>query len=190
MFMYKDIAREWDRLNALSQEEAKALDATIEDGVNSAIDQFNYQLEQKLFQDASDLNKLPKEEGDKIVKAIGNALFSGYLIFVAYQNLKGIKRKERQGIVYNPTLMNEYNDIVVPQSPNTKSENFNNFLDEEPAAEMLIDKVAGIEMNILRKTLPNVDRLNFGTGELIRNTIARAVFIGFGIAYAENNLKA
>ncbi len=95
MFMYKDIAREWDRLNALSQEEARALDATIEDGVNSAIDQFNYQLEEELFSEAQELNKLSKEDSDKVVKAIGNSLFSGYLIYISYQNLSGKKRKPK-----------------------------------------------------------------------------------------------
>ncbi len=189
MFMYKDIAREWDRLNALSQEEARALDATIEDGANSAIDQFNYQLEEKLFKEVPELNKLPKEDSDKITKAIGNALFSGYLIYVSYQNLMKIKRKPKVGIVYNPTLMNEYNDTIVPQSPNPKSDAFNRLLDEEPAAEMLIDKVAGIELNILRKMMPSIENLTFTTGDLIRNTLARAVFIGFGIAFSENNLK-
>lgn len=189
MFMYKDIAREWDRLNALSQEEAKALDATIEDGVNSAIDQFNYQLEEKLFAEAPELNKLPKEDSDKVIRAIGNSLFSGYLVFVSYQNLAHIKRKAKQGIEYNPTLMNEYNDTVVPQTPNKKSQAFNDLLDKEPAAEMLIDKVAGIELNILRRSMPALENLSFKTGDLIRNTLARAVFIGFGIAFAENNLK-
>lgn len=189
MFMYKDIAREWDRLNSLSKDEAKVLHSTIEDGVNTAIDQFNFQLEDNLFKTAQDLNKLPKEESDKIIMAIGNAIFSGYMIFVAYQNLKGIRRSPKQGIVYNPTLMNEYNDIIVPQLPSQKSEAFNNLLDEEPAAEMLIDKVGGIEMNILRKALPSIEMMSFAIGDLIRTTIARAVFIGFGLAYAENNLK-
>jgi len=187
--MYKDIAREWDRLNSISQEEAKALDATIEDGVNTAMDQFNYQLEEKLFEENEELKKLPKDEADKIIKAIGNALFSGYLIFVSYQNLKQIIRKPKKGIVYNPTLMNEYNDTIVPQEANEKSDSFNKLLDEEPAAEMLIDKVAGIEMNILRRALPSLEGFSFNAGDLIRTTLARAVFIGFGIAYAENNLK-
>ncbi|MGC8927196.1 MAG: hypothetical protein ACP5QK_04655 [Myxococcota bacterium] len=189
MFMYKDIAREWDRLNALTQEEAKELDATIEDGVNSAIDQFNYQLEEKLFEEAEELNKLSKEDSDKIIRAIGNSIFSGYLIFVSYQKMADITRKPKKGIVYNPTLMNEYNDTVVPQSPNPKSLAFNNLLDKEPAVEMLIDKVAGIELNILRRVMPMLENLSFKTGDLIRTTLARAVFIGFGIAFAENSLK-
>ncbi|MCX7943435.1 MAG: hypothetical protein N2746_02870 [Deltaproteobacteria bacterium] len=189
MLMYKDIAREWDRLNALSPEEARALDDTIEDGVAAAIDQFNYQLEEKLFEEAPELNKLPKEESNKIVRAIGNSLFSGYLIFISYQNLKKIKRKPKKGIRYNPTLMDEYNNTMVPRTPNERSEAFNNLLDEEPAAEMLIDKVASIEMNILRKAMPSIETLSFYTGDLIRITLTRAVFIGFGIAFAENSLK-
>ncbi len=190
MFMYKDIAREWDRLNQLSKEEARELDSTIEDGVNTAIDQFNYQLQEKLFSESAELRRLTKEESDKIIRAIGAAIFSGFLIYISYQNISKIKRQPKQGIQYNPALMNEYNDIVVPQTPNEKSEAFNNLLDMEPAAEMLIDKVAGIEMNILRKSMPSIEKISFMAGDLIRTTIARAVFIGFGIAFAENNLKS
>jgi hypothetical protein len=189
MFMYVELAKEWDRLNSLSQEEAKMLDSTIEDGVNTAIDQFNYQLEERLFEENEELKDLSKEDTDKIIRAIGNALFSGYLIFVSYQNLKNIVRKPRKGIVYNPTLMNEYNDTIVPTETNEKSEAFNRFLDQEPAVEMLIDKVAGIEMNILRRTLPIIEDLSYRAGDLLRTTLARAVFIGFGIAYTENSLK-
>lgn len=189
VFLYKDIAKEWDRLNALTEEEALRLGETIEDGVNVAIDQFCFQLEDRLFNEAYELNNIPEEEKFKILKAIGSAIFSGYLIFISYQNLMGIKRRPRMGIQYNPTLMNEYNETIIPQSQNQKNEAFVRLLDEEPAIEMLIDRVGTIEMNILRKAMPAIEKVSFSTGDLVRSVIMSAVLIGFGIAFAENNLK-
>lgn len=189
MFTYKDIAGEWDRLNMLTPEEADELYSTIEDGSFEAMEQFNFQLGSLLFKEAKELSTLNSEDSKKIFKTIGDALFSGYLIFISYQNLLKNTRKPKKGIAFNPTLMEEYNETVAPQSPNPKSEEFNNLLDKEPATEMLIDKVALMEMNLLRKNLPQIENLKYSTGDLIKSTLDKAVFIGFCIAFAENSLK-
>lgn len=191
MFLYKEIAREWDRLNTLSKEEANELDNSIEDGVFQGFTQFTFQLLSKLTESFPEIGRFSNEDVEKIKKAISNALLSGYLIYVAYQKISNKKRPiSRKGIQYSPTLMNEYNDIVAPYTQNSKSITFNEFLDTEPAIELLFEKVASIEFNILKKNYPNINEIPFKIGYMVKDLLNRGVFIGFGLGYSENSLRS
>lgn len=191
MFLYKEIAREWDRLNTLSKEEANELDNSIEDGVFQGFSQFTFQLLSKLTESFPEIGRFSNEDVEKIKKAISNALLSGYLIYVAYQKISNKKRPiSRKGIQYSPTLMNEYNDIVAPYTQNSKSITFNEFLDTEPAIELLFEKVASIEFNILKKNYPNINEIPFKIGYMVKDLLNRGVFIGFGLGYSENSLRS
>lgn len=189
MYIYKAIAREWDRLNRLTREEAELFDQTIEEGAAVALEQFTYQLYDKLTAQSPDVENLEEDIKLKVKRALSNSLFSGYLIMVAFQNLIGEKRISKIGIEYNPTLMDEYNDTVAPLQETQKNKIFNEFLDNEPSLELLMEKVANIELNILRKEYEGLENLSFKIGEIIRLTISKGVFIGFSIAYVENNIK-
>ena len=191
MLMYRTIAHEWDRLNRLTKEEMVQLNNSIEDGAFQAFSQFNNQLMNDLSGKSPEVKNLKYEEVEKIRKAIGNALYSGYLIFAAYQFISGLNRPTmRIGIQYNPALMNEYNDAIAPLQPNEKNRKVNDFLDMEPAIELLIEKVAGIEMNILKKDFVQLESMPYIMGDMVKGVIGRGVFIGFGISYSENNLRA
>ncbi|HOK09014.1 MAG TPA: hypothetical protein PLJ10_05060 [Candidatus Hydrogenedens sp.] len=191
MLLYKQIAQEWDRLNRLPKDEASLLEETIEDGVFHGFGRFTEQLMDKMLEAYPETNNLIPYEIQKMKDGIANALFSGYLIYIAYQNLLNIKRPQmRLGIQYIPTLMDEYNYIVAPYQPNTKSLLFNQLLDEEPAIELLFEKVATIEMNIIRKNYPQIDDIPFGIGYMLKDLINRGVFIGFGLGYSENSLRS
>ncbi len=190
MFLYKQLAEEWDKLNSLSKEEALALEDSIEDAIYQGCNQFAGQLMDNLIQTFPETDALSNEEILKIKEGISNALFSGYLIYVAYQRVANIARpKMRRGIQYIPTLMNEYNNTIAPEEKNIKSLSFNNLLDTEPVIEMLIERVANIELNILRRHYPQLDELPFRIGYSIRELLGRGVFIGFGLGYTENNLR-
>lgn len=191
MFLYREIAREWDRLNTLSKEEANELDNSIEDGVFQGFTQFTFQLLSKLTESFPEIGRFSNEEVEKIKKGISNSLLSGYLIYVAYQKISNEKRPSfRKGIQYSPTLMDEYNDIIAPYTQNNKSIAFNEFLDTEPAIELLFEKVASIEMNILKKNYPNINEIPFKIGYMIKDLLKRGVFMGFGLAYSENRLRS
>ncbi len=191
MFLYKELAQEWDVLNALPKEEASILEETVEDGVFQGCNQFASQLMNQLTNAFPEVNNLAHAEINKIKEGISNALFSGYLIYIAYQRVANIRRpKMRQGIQYIPTLINEYNDIIAPFEKNSKHLAFNRFLDEEPALELLMEKVASIEMNILRKHYPHIEVIPFRIGYAVRELMGRGVFMGFGIGYAENSLRS
>lgn len=191
MFYYKEIAREWDRLNTLSKEEASELDNSIEDGIFQAFNQFTFQLMNRLTETYPETKRLSHDEVEKIKKGVSNALLSGYLIYVAYQKVASLRRpRMRQGIQYSPTLMNEYNDIVAPYTPNNKSNAFNQLLDGEPAIELLFEKVSSIEMNILKKSYPHIDDIPFKIGYMVKDLLSRGVFMGFGLGYSENSLRS
>ncbi|GEM_PF-1014052 len=191
MFFYKELAEDWDVLNSLPKEEAGALEETIEDGIFQGCGQFATQLTNQLTDSFPEINNLAHYEINKIKEGISNSLFSGYLIYIAYQRIANIRRpKIRQGIQYIPTLMNEYNDIIAPYEKNNKNLSFNRLLDEEPALELLMEKVASIEMNILRKHYPHIDEIPFRIGHKVRELMGRGVFIGFGLGYAENSLRS
>jgi len=191
MFYYKEIAMEWDRLNTLSKKEAEELDSSIEDGVFQSFSQFTFQLLNVLMESFPEMKRFTKAEVEKIERAISNSVVSGYLVYVAYQNVANIERKKGKiGIQYSPTLMEEYNDIVAPFTPNDKSISFNQLLDDEPAIELLFEKVSSIEMNILRKNYPEINEIPFKIGYMIKELLARGVFMGFGIGYSENKLKS
>lgn len=189
MFYYNEIAREWDRLNALSSQEVQELDASIEDGVFQAFSQFTFQLLNDFLRKYPEFENLPEGEQEMIKRALSNSLLSGYLVYVAYQKIAGIERqKEKKGILYNPDLMNTYNDVVAPMERNEKSIAFNKILDSEPALELLFERVSVIELNVLRKIYPKFNNLPFKIGYIIKDLINRGVFIGFGIGYCENIL--
>ncbi len=191
MFLYKELAHEWDGLNALSKEEVSVLEETIEDGVFQGCNLLTNQLMNQFTHAFPEVNNLAHAEINKIKEGISNALFSGYLIYVAYQRVANIRRpKMRQGISYIPTLINEYNNIIAPFEKNSKHLTFYYLLDEEPALELLMEKVASIEMNILRKNYPHVEDIPFQIGYAIRELLGRGVFTGFGIGYAENSLRS
>lgn len=191
MFLYKEIAREWDKLNTLSKEEANELDNSIEDGVFQGFTQFTFQLLSQLTELFPEISRFSNEDLEKIKKAISNALLSGYLIYVAYQRISNKKRPSfRKGIQYSPTLMDEYNDIVAPYTQNNKSIAFNEFLDSEPAIELLFEKVASIEMDILKKNYPNINEMPFKIGYIVKDLLNRSVFIGFGLGYSEDSIRS
>lgn len=191
MFLYKELAREWDALNALSKEEASVLEETVEDGVFQGFNQLTNQLMDQFTHAFPEVTHLAHAEINRIKEGISNALFSGYLIYIAYQRVSNIRRpKMRQGIQYIPTLINEFNDIMAPFEKNSKHLAFHYLLDEEPALELLMEKVASIEMNILRKHYPHVEDIPFQIGYAVRELLGRGVFMGFGIGYAENSLRS
>lgn len=191
MFLYREIAREWDRLNTLTKEDTDELDNSIEDGVFQGFNQFTFQLLSRLTELFPEIGRLSNEDVEKIKKAISNALLSGYLIYVAYQRISNKKRpSSRKGIQYSPTLMNEYNDIVAPYTQNNKSIAFNEFLDAEPAIELLFERVASIEMNILKNNYPNINEMPFKIGYMVKDFLNRGVFMGFGLGYSEDSLRS
>ncbi len=191
MFYYNEIAKEWDRLNSLSKEEAEELDSSIEEGVFQSFNQFTHQLINFLIEIFPEIEEFSENEVEKIKRAISNSVLSGYLIYIAYQNIADIERKkEIKGIQYNPTLREEYNDIVAPNEPNAKSIAFNKLLDEEPAIELLFEKVSSIEMNILKKNYPEIKEIPFKIGYMIKDLLVKAVFMGFAVGYSENSLKS
>ncbi len=192
MFLYQTIAKEWDRLIQLSKEEFQELDASIEDGVFEAFAQFNFQLIRELEEKTKDLEVILSDFGglEKVGNAIRNSIYSGYLIYVAYQKISHIDRPPiAVGIEYNPTLMEEYNTTIAPIEPNEKNKEYNKLLDFEPALELLIDRVANIEMSILIRNFPEIELLPYKFGDLANKLIKKAVFIGFGIGYVEDNLR-
>ncbi len=192
MFLYQTIAKEWDKLIQQSKEEFEELDASIEDGVFEAFAQFNFQLIGELEEKTKDLEVILNDFNslEKVGNVIRNAIYSGYLIYVAYQKISHIQRPSMAyGIEYNPTLMEEYNETIAPLEPNEKNIEYNKLLDFEPALELLIDRVANIEMNILIRNFPEIELLPYKFGYLANKLIKRAVFIGFGIGYVENNLR-
>lgn len=190
MFSYSEIAREWDRLNAMSAEEVEELDSSIEDGVFQAFTQFTFQLFRSIQEQIPEIKEYSEGEIEKIERAISNSLLSGYLIYVAYQKIAGIERqKKKKGILYNPDLMNVYNSVVAPIEENEKNLTFNQLLDSEPALELLFERVSNIELNVLRRIFPKFNNIPFKVGYIIRDFIGRGVFIGFGIGYCENILE-
>lgn len=190
MFLYSEIAREWDKLNALSSEEVQELDSSIEDGVFQAFSQFTFQLLKDLQERYPEIRELPPGDIEKIERAISNSLLSGYLVYVAYQKAASIERqKKKKGIPYNPDLMNAYNEVVAPLEENEKNLAFNQLLDSQPALELLFERVGTIEMNVLRRIFPKFNNLPFKVGFLIKEYLGRGVFIGFGIGYCENILE-
>lgn len=190
MFLYSEIAREWDNLNALSAEEVQELDSSIEDGVFQAFSQFTFQLLKDLQGNFPEIRELPPGDIEKIERAISNSLLSGYLVYVAYQKTAGIERqKKKKGIPYNPDIMNMYNDVVAPIEENERNLAFNQLLDSQPALELLFERVSTIEMNVLRRIFPKFNNLPFKVGFLIKEYLGRGIFIGFGIGYCENILE-
>lgn len=190
MIYYQQIARQWDLLNSLSPEDSEILNNSIEDGVFEGFNQFSTQLMNNLTRDFPIVNNLAYHDIKQIKSGFSNAVFSGYLIYVAYQLISNIKRPLfQQGLKYDPTIMNEYNYIIVPEQPNIKSERFFKILDEHPAIELLFEKVTSIELNILRKNNPGLGDLSANIGFMIRDLMARGVFMGYGLGFAEDCLR-
>ncbi|MCA1902788.1 MAG: hypothetical protein LDL53_11330 [Candidatus Hydrogenedens sp.] len=191
MIYYQQIAQQWDRLNALSPEDAKLLNQSIEDGAFEGFSQFSNQLMNDLTNSFPIVKNFSYNDINQIKIGFMHAVYSGYLIFVAYQLIANIKRPLLQrGIKYDPTLMTEYNNIIVPPQPNSKNVVFFRLLDDQPAIELLFEKVTSIELNILKKNYLGFGELSSNIGFKIRDLIARGVFMGYGLGYAEHSLRA